>query len=85
MVSSLTKNAVVPLGMFSLGAATGFVLRDEMTMPTYMRIKMALVENNILTRRKLNADVVQMLDPNLGKLRYQRQHEKTLREHEEQI
>ena len=58
----------VPVSMFGLGLATGFVLRDELNMPTYMRIKMALVEHSILTRKKLNADVLQVLDPNQGKL-----------------
>ena len=51
-------NIMVPVGMFSLGLATGFALRDEMNMPTYMRIKMALVEHSILTRKKLNFEIV---------------------------
>lgn len=59
-------NAVVPVGMFGLGLATGFVIRDELNMPTYMRIKMALVEHSIVTRKKLNGDVLQVLDPNHG-------------------
>ena len=36
---------------FGLGVSTAFVIRDELTMPTYMRIKIALVEHSILTRR----------------------------------
>ena len=51
-------SVTVPLSMFGLGLVTGFVLRDELNMPTYMRIKMALVEHSILTRKKLNADVL---------------------------
>ena len=62
------RATLVPLGMFGLGAATGFVLRDELTMPTYMRIKMALVEHSILTRKKLNPDTLSVLDPNQDRL-----------------
>jgi len=75
-------NAVVPVSMFGLGMATGFALRDELNMPTYMRIKMALVEHSILTRKKLSSDVLQVLDPNQGKVRLLRQQEKTLLEHQ---
>ena len=64
---------IVPMGMFGLGMVTGFVLRDEINMPTYMRIKVALVEHSILTRKKINSDVLTMLDPNQGKLRLERQ------------
>ena len=66
----------VPVGMFGLGMATGFVFRDELNMPTYMRIKVALVEHSILTRKKINSDVLAMLDPNQGKLRMMRQQQK---------
>ena len=67
--------ALVPLSMFGLGLATGFVMRDELNMPTYMRIKMALVEHSILTRRKLNPDVLQVIDSNQGRLMMQRRTE----------
>ena len=63
------SNLAVPIGMFGLGLASGFVLRDELNMPTYMRIKMALVEHSILTRKKLNFDVLEDLDPNQGKVK----------------
>ena len=53
--------------MFSLGTITGFALRDELTFPSYMRIKTSVVEHSILTRRKLNPDVIAMLDPNTDK------------------
>ena len=65
---------LVPIGMFGLGMATGFVIRDELNLPTYMRIKMALVEHSILTRKKLNSDVLAVIDPNQGKVRLMRQH-----------
>ena len=67
---------IVPLGMFGLGMATGFVFRDELNMPTYMRIKVALVEHSILTRKKINSDVLTMLDPNQGKLQTIQQQQK---------
>ena len=60
----MSSRTLVPIGMFGIGLATGFVLRDELNMPTYMRIKMALVENSIITRRKVDVDVLQILDPN---------------------
>ena len=69
MSSGRSTKLVVPMGMFGLGLFTGFVLRDELNMPTYMRIKMALVEHSILTRKKLNSDVLSILDPNQGKVR----------------
>ena len=73
---------IVPVGMFGLGMVTGFVFRDELNMPTYMRIKVALVEHSIITRKKINSDVLTMLDPNQGKLRLARQQQKVLEEHE---
>ena len=76
---------IVPMGMLGLGIATGFVLRDEINMPTYMRIKMALVEHSILTRKKLNSDVLALLDPNHGKLRLMRQQEITMLEREKML
>ena len=60
--------------MFGLGMTTGFILRDELNMPTYMRIKMALVEHRILTRKKLNTDVLTILDPNQDKVRLMKKH-----------
>jgi hypothetical protein len=41
---------VIPVFALFLGAATGFVIRDELTMPTYMRLKMATIEHRILAR-----------------------------------
>ena len=49
-----------------LGCATSFVFRDEMQMPTYMRIKMSTVEHHILSRRKLNPDLLSIIDPDEG-------------------
>ena len=53
---------------FGLGVSTAFIIRDEMTMPTYMRIKMALVEHSILTRRRLSSDLLTIVDQNQGNL-----------------
>lgn len=72
---------LVPIGMFGVGLVTGFVMRDELNMPTYMRIKMALVEHSILTRRKLNPDVLQILDSNQGRLMLQKRNEQTMQAH----
>ena len=64
----MAARVLVPAGMFGLGLVTGFVLRDELNMPTYMRIKMAMVEHAILTRRKVNPDVLSVLDSHQGVL-----------------
>ena len=55
---------VLPVFMGCTGMVTGFVLRDELTMPTYLRIKMSLVEHAILTRRRVSTDTLSVLDPN---------------------
>ena len=36
-----------------LGFTTGFLLRDELTMPTYLRIKMSTVEYFIQSRQQM--------------------------------
>lgn len=59
-----TKKFVVPLGSLILGASTGFVMRDELNMPTYMRIKTATLEHRMLARQKLNVEILNLLDPN---------------------
>ena len=50
MVETLSKIGL-PAFSLLLGAVTSFVVRDEMQMPTYMRIKMSTVEHHILSRR----------------------------------
>ena len=67
----MSSQTLVPAFMFSLGMATGLVMRDELNMPTYLRIKMALVEHSILCRSKLDPEVLYSLDPNQGRLRIQ--------------
>jgi hypothetical protein len=57
----------VPPFCLALGLATGFVIRDEIQMPAYMRIKMSTVEHHILTRRKLNTDLLSIIDQSQGK------------------
>lgn len=64
--------------MFSLvlGGMTGFVIRDELNMPTYMRIKTATLEHRMLARQKLSVDVLSLLDPNEAEHRIKSQREK---------
>lgn len=50
-----------------LGAVTGFFYRDELYFPTNMRIKVALLEHHLLTRKKLNTDILDIVDPNSAK------------------
>ena len=63
------EQRIVPVLSMLIGMATGFVVRDELNMPTYMRIKIATVEHRVLARSKLNKEVLTLLDPNEG--RYQ--------------
>jgi hypothetical protein len=49
-----------------LGAFTGFLVRDELNMPTYMRIKMATIEHRMLARQTINRELLTLLDPNEG-------------------
>jgi hypothetical protein len=81
IIMALIGDFTIAMFMCGLGAATGFVLRDELTMPTYLRIKMSMVEHSILTRRKLDANVLSMLDPNLHRNRIQERAEQTDRDH----
>ena len=50
-----------------LGAITGFFYRDELNLPTNMRIKVALLEYNLLSRRKLDTDILDIVDPTTSK------------------
>ena len=49
---------------FILGAVTGLFFRDELNFPTNMRIKVAILEYNLLTRQRLNTDLLDIVDPN---------------------
>lgn len=48
---------------FVLGSVTGLFFRDEVNFPTYMRIKVAILEYNLLTRQRLNTDLLDIVDP----------------------
>jgi hypothetical protein len=45
---------------------TAFMVRDEMNMPVYLKIKMALIEHRLITRRPLSADLLSMIDQKHG-------------------
>lgn len=49
---------------FLLGGITGLFYRDELYFPTNMRIKVAVLEYHLLTRQKLNTDLLDIIDPN---------------------
>jgi hypothetical protein len=55
---------IVPVISLMLGAATGLIIRDELNMPTYMRIKMATIEHRVLARQKIDREILTLLDPN---------------------
>lgn len=55
------------IGSFTLGASTGFFYRDELYFPTNMRLKVSVLEHNLLTRQKLNTDILDIVDPNSSK------------------
>ena len=52
---------------FLLGGVTGLFYRDELYFPTNMRIKVAVLEYNLLTRQKINIDLLEIIDPNQSK------------------
>ena len=76
---------LLPFCMFGFGLATGFVLRDEMTFPSYMRIKTAVVEHSVLTRRKLDPDLFAIIDPNTGKQLLKMKREQIEKDHERKL
>jgi hypothetical protein len=45
-----------------LGAVSGFYYRDELFFPTNMRLKVAVMEYHMLTRQKLNMDLIDIID-----------------------
>ena len=51
------------LASFLLGATTGFFYRDELYFPTYQRIKVAVLEYHLITRQKLDIDLLEIIDP----------------------
>ena len=62
----MAEKKVLPFFSFVFGASAGFVMRDELTMPTYMRIKMATIEHRMLSKTKLKMEHLSLLDPNEG-------------------
>ena len=57
---------IVPGFSLGLGAATGFFLRDELYMPTYLKIKVATMQHRLLTRQPLSSDLLSLIDQNHG-------------------
>ena len=51
-----------PASSFTLGAATAFWIRDELNMPIYLKIKVAMIEHRLLTRQKLPQDLLSIVD-----------------------
>lgn len=60
------KSLIIP-SSFLLGSITGFFFRDEFNFPTNMRIKVAILEHHLLTREKLDTDLLDIVDPNTSK------------------
>lgn len=60
---------------FLLGSVSGLVYRDELYFPTNMRIKVAVLEYYLITRQKLNRDLIDIIDPNSAKELSQRSRE----------
>ena len=62
-MSSLSfVSKLTPVLSFILGASTGFYYRDELFLPTNMRLKVAVLEYHMLTRQKINMDLLDVLD-----------------------
>ncbi len=56
-------NYITPAVSLMIGAASGFFYRDEVFFPTNMRVKVAVMEYSMLTRQKLDMDLVDIIDP----------------------
>ena len=61
------------------------MIRDEMNMPVYLKIKMALIEHRLITRRPLSADLLSMIDHKHGADRMQSQANRIINEREQEI
>lgn len=68
MNSSKIMSWMTPVGSLLLGGVTGFYYRDELFLPTNMRIKVAVLEYHLLSRQKLDTDLIDIVDPNSAKL-----------------
>jgi hypothetical protein len=53
---------LTPIISLMLGGVTGFYYRDELFLPTNMRLKVAVLEYHMLTRQKINMDLLDVLD-----------------------
>ena len=47
---------------FMLGGLTGFIFRNELNFPTNMRIKRAVLEHHLLSRKKVDTDLLEIID-----------------------
>ena len=56
-----------PIVSLLLGVSTGFYYRDELFLPTNMRLKVAVLEYHMLTRQKINMDLLDVLDSSSAK------------------
>lgn len=52
---------------FMLGGISGLFFRDELVFPTNMRIKVAVLEYHAITRKSLDTDLLDIIDPSSGK------------------
>lgn len=50
-----------------LGSITAVFIRDEMSFPTNLRIKRAVLEHRLVTRQRIDADLLEIIDPNSSK------------------
>lgn len=73
----------IPISL-TLGAITGLLFRDELYFPTNMRIKVAILEYHLLSRQKLNTDLLDIIDPS-GAKDFAHKGEEIQRKHDEMI
>ena len=65
----------------TLGGLTGFFIRDEMYMPTYLKIKMATMQHRKIVRQSLSSDLLSLIDEHHGEERYAIEHDSLNEDH----
>lgn len=84
LITLIIMSKYTILFSLGLGGLTGLIYRDELYFPTNMRIKVAVLEYHLLTRQKLNTDLLDIIDPNSAKDLAQKS-EEIQRKHDELV
>lgn len=66
-MSTRIRKSLVIASSLLLGGINYLIFRDELNFPTNMRIKVSILEYHMLTRQKLDIDLLDIIDPNTSK------------------